>query len=97
MTFESTILSLNSLGWRLGSLCQLYEGWYACVIDDEEFVHSGTGSTADGAIEYARMQPAKSRLYDKDRAALEAEAIGDKIDLAALGLVKPKAPLNRRF
>lgn len=97
MTFESTILSLNSLGWRLGSLCQLYEGWYACVIDDEEFVHSGTGPTAEGAIEFAATQPSKGRLYDSNRAALEAEEISEKIDLAALGLVKRKEPLNRRF
>ena len=97
VTFEDTILALNSSGWRLASLCQLYEGWYACVLDDEEFVHAGSGLTACSAIEFAITQPAKGRLYNSERAAQEAEEVNDKIDLAALGLVKQREPIKRRF
>lgn len=97
MTFEHFVVSINLAGWRIGSLCQLYEGWYACLIDDEEFIHASSGATAVEALEYALAEPSKGRLYDSDRAALEAEEISEKIDLAALGLVKRKEPLNRRF
>lgn len=97
MTLESLILSLNSSGWRLGSLCQLETGWYACLIDDEEFVHKGSGQTAYEAIEYAVSQSSTGRLYDHNRAHIEATINVESIDLASLGLLRKREPLKRRF
>ncbi len=97
MTFETFIDTLNSSGWKLGSLCQINCGWYACLIDDEEFVHAASGADLIEALENALAKPSVGRLYDSERAAREAEEPSDKIDLAALGLVKAKQPLNRRF
>lgn len=93
---EAFIAFLNTSGWRVGSLCQLDIGWYACLVDDEGFIHTATDETASDAILAASKSPSSGRLYDRDRAALEAEET-DKIDLAALGLVRKREPLKRRF
>lgn len=97
VTLESLILSLNLSGWRLGSLCQLETGWYACLIDDEGFVHKASGETIDKAVMLASEEPSSGRLYDQGRAALEAQEVSDKIDLASLGLLRKREPLKRRF
>jgi hypothetical protein len=97
VSLEALTQSLNSCGWRLGSLCQLEEGWYACLIDDEGFTHTATGQSAIEAIATATERQSSGRLYDRDRAALEAEEINTPIDLAALGLVRRKEPIKRRF
>ena len=97
MTFETFILNLNAAGWRLGSLCQLYEGWYACLIDDEEFVHAASGTNLLETLENALAKSSVGRLYDSERALREAEEATNKINLASLGLLRKREPLKRRF
>lgn len=98
MTLESLILSLNSSGWRLGSLCQLESGWYACLIDDGGFVHRASGSTIIEAVESAVNRESSGRLFNPNQAAYdEAVDLFDKIDLASLGLLRKREPLKRRF
>ncbi len=96
MTLEALITHINSLGWFLGSLCQLAEhDWYACVVDDAGFAHTATADTPSEAIQAAIHQPPMGRLYSRVAGVLE-DKDGERIDLAALGLVR-REPLKRRF
>jgi hypothetical protein len=100
MTLESLILSLNSTGWLLGSLCQLARGdWYVCVIDDEGFAHSATAEDPCEAILFAIERPPMGRVYSRVIGMLE-DSQGtpvDKIDLVDLGLKVRREPIKRRF
>lgn len=98
MTFEAYIQDLNNLGWRLGSLCQLSgTEWYACLIDDEGFTHTATDASAMDAMATAFHRPHSGRLFSAGDGMYKDEE-GSKLDLVALGLKKPKAPLDdRRF
>jgi hypothetical protein len=95
MTIESIISCLVVDGWRLGSLCQLTPtDWYACVIDDEGFVHTGTGVDPMETILFASLQPRSGRLYDRDRVETPAESTN--LDLFALGLLQRPQAIRRR-
>jgi hypothetical protein len=100
MTLEALILSLNSTGWLLGSLCQLAPGdWYVCMIDDEGFAHSATAENPCEAILAAVERPPMGRVYSHTLGLLEDEKgdAVDKIDLVALGLKAHREPIKRRF
>lgn len=98
MTFEAYIQELNNLGWRLGSLCQLGgTEWYACLVDDEGFIHTATGDSPMDAMATAFQRPHSGRVYSRAD-GVYVDSDGDKLDLVALGLKKPKQPLDdRRF
>ena len=96
MTLEALISQLNSIGWFLGSLCQLAErDWYACVVDDEGYAHTATAQLPQDAITFAMERPPMGRVYSPVAGVLEDHQ-GKRIDLVALGLIKRK-PLTRRF
>jgi len=94
---ERVIVAVNNAGYRIGSLCQyhLEGGWYACLVDSDGCVHSASGDSPVNAIDRALHKPSGGRLFDRDRMEPSMERDG-RIDLVALGLVKPKAPFVRR-
>lgn len=88
---EALIVNLNQSGWTLG-LYQTTDHWYATLHSASDgFTQSGLGASPTEAIESALSHP--ERTYFK----MEPLKPHERIDLQALGLVKQREPLNRRF
>lgn len=93
---EDLITSFNLRGWTIGTLCQDSGAWYACMVDELGFAHCANGATACEAITNAVNAPKQSWLTN--RYIYERPALSDtEVDLFALGLVKRREPLKRRF
>jgi hypothetical protein len=83
-SLDDLLAHLSIRDWRLGSLCQLNEhDWYACLIDDEGFVHKGTAMTAIGAICFALDAPSTGRVYSYGGLPTIAPATTDLLALVA--------------
>jgi hypothetical protein len=88
---ESLITSINASGWSLG-LYQNPDHWYATLHSATEgFTQSGLGPTPSEAIHAALSRPARTYFQ---MSPLKAD---ERIDLKALGLVKAREPITRRF
>lgn len=91
LTLESLILTVNASGWTV-SLYQRPDHWCANLHSDAEgFTQCGLGASPIEAIEHSLVRPERTYF---EMTPLKAE---ERIDLAALGLVKQREPLNRRF
>lgn len=88
---EALIASINASGWSV-SLFQRPDYWCADLHSPTEgFTQCGLGPTPCDAIHAALSRP--ERTYFQ-MSPLKAD---ERIDLKALGLVKPREPINRRF
>lgn len=95
-TIDDCINWANDHGWLVGSLAQLGpQDWYTCMIDDAGYAHTGTGTTPVLAMTFAMQQPPMGRVWSKVEGVL-TDANDERIDLAALGLIKKKPAVSIR-
>ncbi len=88
---EDLLTTVNASGWSV-SLYQRPDHWCADLHSASEgFTQCGLGPTISDAIHSALSRP--ERTYFQ----LEPLKAHERIDLAALGLVKQREPIKRRF